>query len=50
MADFDQFYSAAKGIMYNPVVTNAFKYSAADSTRYGSTAFGNAFLIEKFNA
>ncbi|HEY2013310.1 MAG TPA: DUF1501 domain-containing protein, partial [Bryobacteraceae bacterium] len=47
MADFDQFYSAARGIMYNPVVTNAFKYTAADSARYGGTAFGNACLLAK---
>ena len=47
MADYDQFYSAAKGMMYNPVVTSAFKYSAADSARYGSTSFGNACLLAK---
>jgi hypothetical protein len=47
MADFDQFYSAAKGMMYNPVVASAFKYSAADSARYGTTSFGNACLLAK---
>ena len=47
MADYDQFYSAAKGMMYNATVTNAFKYSAADATRYGSTGFGNACIIAK---
>jgi hypothetical protein len=47
IADYDQFYTAAKGIMYNPTVTNAFKYSAADSVRYGNTAFGNACIIAK---
>jgi hypothetical protein len=47
MADYDQFYTAAKGIMYNPTVTSAFKYSAADAVRYGNTAFGNACIIAK---
>ena len=47
MADFDEFYSAAKGMMYNPVVTNAFKYSSADSVAYGNTGFGNACVIAK---
>ena len=47
MADYDQFYTAAEGMMYNPTVTNAFKYSAADATRYGSTGFGNACIIAK---
>jgi hypothetical protein len=47
MADYDQFYTAAKGIMYNPTVTAAFKYSTADAVRYGSTAFGNACIIAK---
>jgi Protein of unknown function (DUF1501) len=45
--DYDQFYSAAQGIMYNPTVTTAFKYSAADSTRYGNTSFGNACIIAR---
>jgi len=47
MEDFDQFYTAANGMMYNPTVTNAFKYSAADSTLYGSTGFGNACVMAK---
>ena len=47
MVDYDQFYTAASGIMYNQTVTNAFKYSAADSARYGTTSFGNACLLAK---
>jgi hypothetical protein len=47
MSDYDQFYSAAKGMMYNPAVTNAFKYSATDATRYGNTGFGNACILAK---
>ena len=45
--DYDLFYTAANGMMYNPAVTNAFKYSAADSTAYGGTTFGNACVLAK---
>jgi uncharacterized protein (DUF1501 family) len=41
------FYSSAQSMMYNPSVTSVFNYSSADSTRYGSTAFGNALIIAK---
>ena len=47
MRDFDEFYSAAKGVMYNPVVTKAFSFSTADSVTYGSSTFGNACLMAK---
>ncbi len=45
--DYDAFYSAARGMMYNPSVTTAFSYSAADSVRYGGSGFGNACLVAK---
>jgi uncharacterized protein (DUF1501 family) len=45
--DYDEFYSAANQLMYNPVVQQAFAYSTADSMRYGNTSFGNACLIAK---
>lgn len=45
--DMDAFYSAAKGMSYNTAVANAFGFSTADSTRYGSTAIGNACLVAK---
>ena len=47
MEDFDEFYSAAKGLMYNPVVTKAFSFTTVDSALYGNTAFGNACLMAK---
>ena len=43
--DYDNFYRAAKGMMYSPVVNQAFQFAAADSQRYGSTGFGNACLV-----
>jgi hypothetical protein len=45
--DYDNFYQAAKGMMYNPTVSSAFSYTAANSTRYGNTSFGNACLVAK---
>lgn len=43
--DMDAFYQAAKGMMYDPAVNEAFAYGADDSARYGSTSFGNACLV-----
>ena len=43
--DYDSFYSAAQGMMYNPVVNQAFGYTSSESQRYGSTGLGNAMLV-----
>ncbi|MBI2815947.1 MAG: DUF1501 domain-containing protein [Acidobacteria bacterium] len=45
--DMEEFYQSARGLMYNPAVDQAFKFSAAESQRYGSTGFGNACLVAK---
>jgi len=45
--DYESFYRAARGLMYNPAVTQAFQFTADDSLRYGGTGFGNACLIAK---
>jgi len=45
--DMDDFYAAAKGMMYNPVVNGAFGFTTADSQRYGNNSFGNACLVAK---
>jgi len=47
MVDYNDFYSQANGMMYNPTVNNAFGFTAADSVRYGSSSFGNACLVAK---
>jgi hypothetical protein len=47
MEDYGAFYQSARGLMYNPTVDRAFKYTTADSARYGNTAFGNALLTAK---
>ncbi len=45
--DYDSFYKAAKGLMYNDAVSKAFAFSTTDSQRYGSSEFGNACLVAK---
>jgi hypothetical protein len=45
--DYDEFYSSANQLMYNPTVQQAFSYSSADSMRYGNSSFGNACLVAK---
>ena len=47
MQDYGDFYKSARGLMYNPTVDKAFKYTTADSARYGNTGFGNALLTAK---
>ena len=46
-SDYDAFYNAANGMMFNAAVSTAFTYSTAESTRYGNNAFGNACLVAK---
>lgn len=45
LEDYEAFYQAARGLMYNPVVDRAFRFATADSQRYGNTGFGNACLV-----
>jgi hypothetical protein len=45
--DYNDFYTQANSMMYNPVVNQAFGFTAADSTRYGASAFGNSCLVAK---
>jgi hypothetical protein len=47
MEDLDDFYAQAKGLMYNPAVTQAFTLSTTDRARYGNTGFGNSCLLAK---
>jgi len=47
VSDYDAFYTAAKGLTYNPTVSKAFSFTMTDSTRYGGTPFGNSCLVAK---
>lgn len=46
-SDYDAFYAAANGMMFNATVNSAFSYSTAESDRYGGNAFGNSCLVAK---
>lgn len=45
LEDMANFYASAVGLEYNPTVTNAFTYTAANAARYGGTSFGNSCLV-----
>jgi len=45
MEDYNDFYAAAQGMMYNPVVSQAFSFTSADSARFGTSTLGNACLV-----
>ncbi len=45
--DMDNLYTSGQGLMYDPTVQSVFTYSSADSTRYGSSSFGNALIVAK---
>ena len=44
MADF---YSFARTMMYDPAITNVFRFSTADQQKYGNNAFGNACVTAR---
>jgi len=44
--DMDSLYSAERPHV-RPVVSSIFTYSSSDSTRYGSSSFGNALVVAK---
>lgn len=44
---YEQFYQAARGMMYNEAVTKAFSFSSSESERFGTSQFGNACLVAK---
>ncbi|HEY8182718.1 MAG TPA: DUF1501 domain-containing protein [Thermoanaerobaculia bacterium] len=49
-ADFDamrDFYASARSIMYDPAVTNAFRFSNVEGRRYGNSPFGNSCLVAR---
>jgi hypothetical protein len=45
LSDYDDCYSAAQQLMYNPVVNQAFAFTTAESQRYGNSGLGNAMLV-----
>lgn len=47
VSDFNDFYTAAKTMMYNSDVQAAFTYPDADRASYGGTPFGDSLLVAK---
>lgn len=45
LEDYNDFYKAASGMMYNPIVTSSFGFTTAESSMYGSSTLGNACLV-----
>jgi hypothetical protein len=46
-AELNDFYSGARAMMYDPVITQAFRFNATDQARYGNSAFGNACIVAR---
>ncbi|MBL8229016.1 MAG: DUF1501 domain-containing protein [Bryobacterales bacterium] len=44
MEDMDGFYKAGRGMMFNPKVDAAFRFTTQESQKYGNSGFGNACL------
>jgi len=44
MADY---YSSARRMMYDPNVSNTFRFTTTDQQKYGNTAFGNAAVTAR---
>lgn len=47
MANHAAFYTAAKRLMYDPVIANVFRFSADENLRYGNTNFGRSCLVAR---
>ena len=47
MAAQPEFYSAARGLMYDPTITQVFQFSNEDRVRYGTSNFGNACIVAR---
>lgn len=45
--EMSDFYTSANGMMYDPIVTNAFKFSATDQQKYGNSSFGGACVTAR---
>ncbi len=47
VAGMSDFYQSARGLMFNPVVDEAFSFTTEESLAYGDTDFGDACLMAK---
>ena len=47
LADYNDYFVAAKGLMYNETVTPIFQYGDAERALYGGTVFGDSMLVAR---
>jgi hypothetical protein len=47
LADHADFYESARAMVYNAPVASVFRFTAADSERYGDTALGRAAIVAR---
>ena len=45
--ELNDFYSGARSMMYDPVITETFRFTAVDQTKYGNSPFGNACIVAR---
>jgi hypothetical protein len=49
-SDFDEvadFYASARAMMYDPVITAAFRFTTEDQLKYGNNGFGNSCIVAR---
>jgi len=49
-SDFEEmadFYSSARGMMYDPTINAAFRFTTEDQLRYGNSPFGNSCIVAR---
>ncbi|MSV30394.1 MAG: DUF1501 domain-containing protein [Bryobacterales bacterium] len=47
MANHAEFYTAARGLMYDPAISAVFRFTADDDGRYGNTGFGRSCIVAR---
>ena len=47
MANHGEFYTAAKGLMYQQSIIQIFQFTDADNQRYGNSNFGRACIVAR---
>ena len=47
LEEMTDYYSSGRNMMYDPAVTNAFRFGADDQLKYGNTSFGNACVTAR---
>lgn len=47
MAAYADFYGGARQMMYDPSIADVFKFTAADSSRYGGTSLGQQLIVSR---